>query len=734
MFFYADNLTTQTVKPGDPWSFVSTARITPQIRADKEDRQRFYQDPETRHSFYTGIEGVNNTMRPGKDNPPHKIHAFCADYDAKIPVDRVKEAIEAMAIRPAWIERSLGGNVRLVWTLAQPILVDDYSLCAFILASAVKWLQLELLPALDEPAFTTPSRLLCNGCEWEATGHPEIPIFALQAFFVDVARKYRFSPSSDREIPLDIVEAACREKYPAFDWPGEFMPESQGPTFWIPESASPLSAIVKPTGMFTFSAHATKSFYPWSDILGAEFVKDFAQTSITKATLNVFWDSKRFWRKIKGQFNGAGKEELLTYFKVDCGLSAKAGKSGASPIELALNHIYTENRIQAAVPFVFRPSGLIDFMGKRMLNTYMGVVIPPAEGTQVWGPQGSFPFLSNYFDNFLNPAEQLPRLLAWAQYYYQSAFEQVPLPGQNIFLMGGAGVGKTLFNRNVIGTAVGGYVDASDYLLNGSTFNSHLLNAPHWCMDDDTPSHSAMAVAKLQAMFKKTAANQQVLSNQKFEVSGMTEWMGRIGCTTNLDAVSIRTVGPLDNSSLDKTCLFRCESKSKIAFPSRVETARLITTELPFFLRWLLDWKVPDEIERDSRYGFVSYQDPLLLDKTHQSSPAAPFKELLIDTLYSWFKSNEQVTEWTGTVSQLMKMIAADFSNEPIMRSIRMDSVARYLEQIQKEGLFACSTSTGPMNTRIWKFSKPEEIHTSSNPDPAQAQPVTVPIFSAPSQ
>lgn len=727
--FYTENLTTQVLFPGNPWDFKPTAVITARIRGDKEDRQAFYQSPDTKHCFYTGIEPLNPNLRPGKENPPHKIHAFTADYDVKIPKERVAEAIASMRIKPSYTERSLGGNVRLVWPLSQPLLVDDYSFCVFVLESAIKWLQLDLLPALDEGAFTTVGRLLCNGCEWENTGHPSIPLPALQTFFVDCGKQFRFRPANETDIPMEIVEKACREKF-KMDWPGDFAPESQGPSFWVPESTSPLSAIIKPTGIFTFSAHATKNFYTWTDILGADFVRNFTQDSVSKATADVWWDSKRFWRRIYGIYCSSGMEETMNFMRVECNLSSKPEKGGVSPTDIALNHIYNQNRIKAAVPFTFRPAGLITFMGDRMLNTYTRKPVPPAAGEQVWGPQGVFPFLSTFLENLFDPKEQLMRMLAWYQYYYRAAFEETPLPGQNIFFMGHAGIGKTFLNRQIIGLSVGGFVDASDYLVNGATFNSHLMFSPHWCLDDDTPSNSPIAQAKLHAMFKKTAANQQFLSNQKFEVAGMCEWMGRIGCSTNMDFVSTRVVGPLDDSSIDKTCLFRC-STVKFKFPGRIELGKLVTAELPFFLRWLLDWKVPDEIERDPRYGYVSYQEPTLLDRTHQTNPAAPFKELLIETLYNWFVSNQDSIDWRGTVSQLVKMMSSDPLNESIMRSIRMDSVSRYLEQIQKEGLFKCSTETGAMNTRIWVFNKPEGFTPAtptSMPTP-QYMPPTVEKF-----
>jgi hypothetical protein len=720
MFFFAENLTSQSLSLCRPWEFKATEKITAQVRGSKEDRQAWYQNPKTKHCFYTGIEPINPQMRPGKENPPHKIHAFCADYDAKIPAERVAEVISAMRCKPAWVERSLGGNVRLVWTLTQPLLVDDYAFCAFILESAMEWLQLEMLPALDDGAFKAPSRLLCNGCDWSPTGHPAIPVPALQAFFVDCGRKFRFRPANETDIPLSVVEAQLRIQFPNLNWPGDFTVESQGPSFWIAESVSPLSAIIKPTGIFTFSAHATKPFYTWSDILGSDFVKQFTETSVNKATQDLWWDSKKFWRKISGHYTSSGEREMNNFLKVDCKLSSKPDKDGVSPVEVALSHIFNHNRIKAAVPFVFRASGPLEFLGERMLNTYIHKPIAPSPDAQTWGPQGNFPFLSLLFDSVFEPAFQLMHFLAWYQYYYLSSWNQTPMPGQNVFLMGGVGIGKTLINRQIVGVSVGGFVDASDYLVDGAVFNSHLMHTPHWCLDDDTPSNSSVANAKLHAMFKKTAANQQFLSNEKFQVSGMTEWMGRIGCTTNLDFISSRIVGPMDNSSLDKTCLFKCSPVSKFKFPARLEVIPIIQRELPSFLRWLIDWVAPDEIERDSRYGFASFQEETLLEQSHQSSPSAPFKELLIDAFATFFAGNPEISEWRGTVSQLIKMITADISNEFIMRSIRMDQVSRYLEQIAKEGVMKCSVETGPLETRIWKFCP-------SAPNPAALSVETMP-------
>lgn len=704
MFWFVENLTKQSMLTGVlPWDFKGPA-ISQQIRHDKRERQNWYRDTSVVHHFYTPLEPANPNMRPSKDNPPRAIHALVAEYDVKIPPARVLEAIVSMKIKPAWIERSLGGNLRLVWTLPNPLMVESYDFCCFVLKKAVKWLNLDLLPALDEAAFTTPTRLLCNGGDWTKTAFDEITGDALQAFFVGCAKEFRFKGAEGPLIPLDVIEAELKKQYPAFNWPGDFTEDSQGPTFWIPESTSPLSAILKPEGLITFAAHALKPFYSWPDLLGGEFVRGFATQCIAKATQDIWWDGKRFWRKKGEVYTSLDAPELNNYFKVDCKLSFKPDGSGASQAELALSHIYTMNHVSGAAPFVFRPPGLLDFMGKRVLNTYSNRVIPPAEGVIPWGE--AFPFIASLLDNLFDPAVQLNHFLAWWKHFYTAAFTNTPDSGQNIFLMGGAGVGKSLLNREIVGSSVGGHVDASDFLIRGATFNSELFDAPLWCVDDEAASESENTRANFASMLKKMTANQTFRHNKKFEVSVMTEWMGRIICTTNLDYVSSRLLVSLDNTSQDKTSLFKCTTKPKITFPSRRKTKEIIATELPFFLRWLLDWEPSAEIARNSRYGYAPHHEPSLLEKSQQGSRSSPFKELLVESLARWFEINPKDTEWKGSVTQIVRLLHMDPLNEMVIRSLKLEQTSRYLEAIQREGMLECRVETGDLKQRIWIFSR----------------------------
>lgn len=723
-FFHVTNLTEQVLRNEIlPWDFELVSEIPEAARTNKEARQSWYRNAATHHHFYTAVEPANPNIRPSKENPARMLHGIVADFDVVIPDARIDEAVSAMKIKPAWIERSLGGNSRLVWLFPRPLMVEDNKFAGALLSASEKWLSLQTLPGLDAPALRDPIRLYCNGCSWRATDAGPVQETALQAFFVAVGQEYRFQGAEGTSIPLDVVEKELLAKYPGFSWPGEFALESKGPSWWIADSVSPMSAIVKPEGMFTFSAHANKPFYSWADILGPEFVRQFSEAVIAKATHDVYYDGKIFWRRKNGYFASVNMAEIQNFFKVDCRLSAKPDKTGHSPVDAALSHIYTQGHIVGAAPFLHRPSGIINFLGKRTLNTFETKITQPAD------TDGETPFLDLHFDNLFDPPEQKFYLFAWIKHQYEHALAMEPMPGQNIFFMGGANTGKTMTAREIIGKGIfGGFADAAGYLVNGSAFNSELFEAPIWCLDDETTGESLSKQLRFAALLKKLTANGQFMHNKKFEVAVMIEWLGRIIATTNTDHISSRLLGPLDNTSMDKTNLFRCSAHPKITFPERYEITRLVTAEMPAWLRRLMKWTPPDFVVPDVRFGYRAYHEPALLEQSHQTNRVAPFKELMIESLAGYFKDNPDTPFWRGTVTQFLRLLLSNPLNESIMRSLKLEQVNRYLEQVQCEDLFKCSVVPGPMNTRVWVFKRFGE--TEKLTEPAIPPAPVVSIFS----
>lgn len=711
-FYAAKNTVTQSVEPcAAPWEFVMTEKITEQVRKVKHDRQLFYQNPATQHNFYSGVEGHNPALRVSNDNPARAIHSIVADYDIPLSAERIDEAVAAMPIKPAWTETSLGGNARLVWLLERPLLTDGNDFAVFFLDGCTKWLNLNLLPSLDSQALISTSRLYCNGCVWRNLGHGPIPKATLQAFFVKLALKFRAKERAAVNIAIETVEKEIKTRFPSFNWPGEFVVGSQGPSWWIPESASPMSAIVKEDGMLTFSAHATKMFYGWGDLLGKEFVSKFETESMSAATEGVFYDGRKFHRVIDDKWTSAEKGEFVNYLEVTCKLSSKPDVSGNSAVKKALEHIYNHQRVVGAAPFVMKRPGLIIYQNDKVLNVYAGKPQEPAAGTQKFGPHGNLPFTTALLHSRFSPTEQFAYWMAWLKHYYQSAYFWLGNPGQNCTIQGGPGTGKTFINRQLIGGLVGGFADASKFVIENIKFNSHLLHVTHWVLDDDIPNASFAMSAQAYARIKKLAANQEFEYEKKFEVPCMVERTGRLGITANLDFQSSRIVGPLDDSSSDKMNLFRFiahQKESEFQFPSdRAETIKYLRAELPFFARLLLDYEVPDYVPRDTigRYGYASYHEPSLLDQSAQTSPSAPFKEILLDSLTQYFRENPEKSTWVGTVSQINRLILSNPLNSDILRSLKLDQTNRYLEQIEKEGLLKTKTVTDPATkTRVWTF------------------------------
>lgn len=704
-FFATHNLIQQAVIECAPWEFVLAAPISAQVRGDKISRQEFYQNAGTSHNFYTAVEACNPNARVSKQNPPRLLHGVIADFDLPLPLERIQEAVTKMKIPPTWMEKSLGGNWRLVWVFSKPIPLGSADFATFVLTSARTWLQMDLLPGLDAPALADSARLYCNGATWTQISPQPVPELAIQSFFIKCGKSFAFKDTAEENAaPLDVCERALAARYPNFVWPGEFALDSQGPSFFVEGSTSPTSALVKATGIFSFAAHADKPFYTWADLLGADFASQWSSDRIASATKNVFFDGKLFWKEntAEGCYVSMSREALQVWLKVSCRVSTKADKSGNSMMETCLNHIQEYARVEGGAPLLFLPPGKTHFCGRAIVNT------APRNG--LVKPSGSadpkFPFIRSLLDTLFDPVSQRDAFLAWVSHFYRSALAQKPEPGQCVFIAGGPGIGKTLLNREILGGLVGSHVDASKFLLGEEGFNSSLFYSALWCVDDTSVSSSESAHRKFSSAIKSFAANSSWNYNKKYESSLMIPFCGRVLATLNLDADSSRTLVAVDSSILDKVSFFRAVATPAIVFPKREKIQELLRAELPEFAQWLMTWEVPAEYIGESRFGVRAYHEPSLLDKSHQAGRSAPFKEILIEALDRWFKDNPKAEEWKGSVTALMRLISSNPLDESVVRSMKLDSVNRYVESLAKENVLDVRSENGAHKVRLWCFKR----------------------------
>ncbi len=390
--------------------------------------------------------------------------------------------------------------------------------------------------------------------------------------------------------------------------------------------------------------------------------------------------------------------------------------------------IQDQQNIACAAPLVHRPKGIVLIDGNRVLNTSIISVLQPApvsfdsrslasiSGSNnppsvaenqpappsaleipcstFCGSSSPFPWLSSYFTGFFDPPEQLDYFYAWLKRWYESALDGRMQPGQASFFAGVPNTGKTLLSNVILSHIFGGHIDASSFLSGEDGFNSHLFNSAVWAVDDVVPLTDNKSHMKFSALIKKMAANRSFSVREKYRVDKLVEWNGRVVVTCNTDPESIRILPDVDLSNRDKINLFRMAERKGFSFPHDV--AAIITSELPFFLRWLLDWQPPDHVIGDTRYGVKTYCEHTLFEAARHSSSAYSFLEVLL----KFFEGQIEDT-WEGSATELLSamlndtdglsVIAAKYTTRQVGRELsKLASQGYSLEQARRHA------------TRVW--------------------------------
>ena len=199
-------------------------------------------------------------------------------------------------------------------------------------------------------------------------------------------------------------------------------------------------------------------------------------------------------------------------------------------------------------------------------------------------------------------------------------------------------------------------------------------------MDDVVPLTDTKTHLRFSALIKKMAANRTFSVREKYRVDKLIEWNGRVVVTCNTDPESIRILPDVDLSNRDKINLFRVADRDTFTFPRNV--ADIIQTELPFFLRWLLNWTPPDNVLGDSRYGVQTYCEASLFEAARHSSSAYSFLEVLLK-----FFEGQVSDVWTGSATELLSaMLNDDDGLAGIAAKYTTRQVGRELSKLASQG------------------------------------------------
>lgn len=671
-FFAIPNLSSQLVTPVIPWQ---VDRVVPsEVMTDKARFVEWCTNPATKNCHYSAFEGIDPHVRVGTSNSPCRMHALIADYDSKITDRDVRDLRRRSKSEffPNHACRTFSGGMRLVWELEQPVnLPDNRDAVRNMFAIIKKALGMDkLLPGFDDGAFHNLAQYYEVGFEWQHLSTDTIPEAMVWLWLAKAGENISFSRNR-HPVPLNIVAEEVRKRFPG-RWDSAFEEGNRGPRFWDPSADNRTSAVVRLDGMQCFTGGT--SFMTWRDIFGNAFVDKHVADSFGDVVANTYYDGTKYWRPAAKSLDEGwianSKEDFKLHLKVQHSMSATAGrKETASEVERTMHQIQKDNLIEAAIPSVHHRPGLIHHNGRRFLNISQTRVVMPAERSVAqWGD--GFPWIAEFLDGFFDPPESKEYFLAWLRWFYVNALHFNPQSGQAIFIAGDAGLGKTLLSTALISPMMGGHQDASDFLVEGESFNDYILESPLLTLDDCVACATRAGQTRYSATIKKLIANRHFVYKKKFEKTGQVSWQGRVVVTMNCDPESLRLLPSIEMSNLDKVSFFKVLPGPR-KFSGNVGST--IKAELPFFCRWLLDWEVPPHCAGDDRFGVVAYHESTLYQLAAQAESSFSFLELLAELRRRIWESERSDPKWDGnwygTTTQLISLLLATPDLEPVARS-----------------------------------------------------------------
>lgn len=722
-YYYMPNLASTAVQPLEwPWEVVFEGY--PDFVKDKPTYMNWVNAPQTKGCFFTLAEGVTKELRVSTSlrNNLFGIYGLCVDYDAPLHeslaeiAERLRNSPLSVYL-PQWICRTFSNQARLIWEFNKlAMIVNDAHFKQFLILLNKKLKLNKWLPGLDGDALSRATQFYEIGREWCKVSGPEarVPNAELDHMLHDAATKVATlsSDSAGAKIPLTEIARAVQEKFPG-RWDGPFVLGSRGVRFWDAKADCNTAAVVTPEGMLCFTGPSP--FMSWSQIFGEAFVEAFAAASLADVLNNSAYDGRTFWvRNEHGVWIDVSKEDFRQRLQCRGHSASKARGATYSAVDKIEVTVKETRRVARALPFLYYPKDIIWYEGQQYLNISRATPLEPVPvkncdtdiGLWEAGPK-YYPFIhqltmSMFAPNLAAVKESPPedpdkaiseeiiqteRLLAYIQHAYVNAIRGTPRGGHCLIIAGPVGKGKTLYVRRIFAPLLGGYSEAAGHLVDGSHWTDEMVSNPVMCIDDSLGAADHKEGLKFSARIKKYVANGTMVFEQKYMRSGKVPWPGRIVITCNLDAESMRIIPQSDISMRDKIILLKC-TPSTIVFPTNDVVESTIARELPYFARFLMEWKTPESaISAEKRFGVKAYQHPELYDESMRQGLDAILLEIIEGYLSQPLtaKPKDKGEEfYLVTMTQLHKDLSE--LHPGIMRDIRPRQLAVCLGNLEKNG------------------------------------------------
>lgn len=277
-----------------------------------------------------------------------------------------------------------------------------------------------------------------------------------------------------------------------------------------------------------------------------------------------------------------------------------------------------------------------------------------------------------------------------------------PISGHVLFIAGEPGVGKNFLTECLYGPSLGGYVDASEYLLARTRFNDGLFNVGVWTCNDSVTKGDAQERTVFARMLKKMSANVRHVWEGKYKQAASLDWSGRVCVTLNTDPMSLAILPDIDINNKDKVSLFRT-SAAVMNEPQAVVFAR---QEMGALCSFLLHWEFPQHCIGDARWGVRNFLHPELLAEATNSGSTAAFRDILALFAQSMFEADARLALLEGSATWfLQQMLEQDSLKEMLRGTVSATSIGKRMSALANSGVFPL-TYVRSCTQRIWRIER----------------------------
>lgn len=658
----------------------------------KEIYNRWCREATTKAHFISAWEGLNAQGRISETNPSRYLHGIIADYDNANAMSKIQALANSTGHLPTWVVQSFTpGKCRLIWVFENPVLVANPDITAEFLKKLDEKIKIShALPGFDKASWKD-TQYFELGSNWQSiTGALPIPDSLLSECMLQggMAAKMELA---DTEIPIDVIAEEVERRWPG-RWGGQFVEGAAGPLFWIDPFLNHRNAVVRENGMVCFSDRAPSNFMPWRAILGDKFVEKYETERAAKLAEMFYFDGTSYWTNTLngGTWKPLNQNNAQLHLK-NARCSPRIIKGAfVSEVDKVLVHIHTNRNVAAAVPMLFRDEAVVSYNGEDYLNISNKQAMAPGDN----GDPANFPwiwdFIMNGLDGEQNGIPASEYFIGWLRRFWLTSYQKNPQPGQSVILAGEAHTGKTFFSKCVLGVAVGGSITAEDILLQRTKFNRQAAHNALWRCDDAIAEGDARTKQILANSLKAMAANPTVLYQPKFVDAAELPFLGRVFLTCNTDPESLKILPYLDGTIKDKLMMFRIkEGYRPHFFGINSENEARAQAELPFFLRWLMDYKVNPAVldPHSQRFEIASFHHATLVAEANSEQPESLLAELIHAAMINLRGTAKKGEQHRLTMTELCRAIEAADMSRPLQQLGGVRTLGKLLHKVIEQKL-----------------------------------------------